>query len=120
MADLGYLKGLIRGIPDAKTRVVMEQVVTHIVENLRFGVPDHQSRAENFQLYFQESTTAPSTSEASFTHGLTSAPKLAIPVLDLQQPGSQLVPLEVTRVADTRRVYLKSTSTSARFMVLIE
>lgn len=100
--------------------MALEASFRYLFDNLRFGVPEHQARAENFQTYFEESTTATSTAEFSFTHGLPTAPKLAIPILDLQQQGAQLVPLEVSRVADSKRVYLKSTSTSARVMLLIE
>jgi hypothetical protein len=84
------------------------------------GVPDHQTRATNFQAYFEQSTTASDTGEFSFAHGLGQTPHLAIPVLDLSQPGARMVPLEVSRAADGRRVYLKSTSTSAPMMVLVE
>jgi hypothetical protein len=45
---------------------------------------------------------------------------MAIPVLDLGQPGAQFVPLYVTREADSQRIYLKSGSTGARFTLLVE
>jgi hypothetical protein len=71
MADLGYCKTLIRGIPDEKTRNILDQLFTHVLGNLRFGVPEHQTRATNFQAYWQQSTSASeSTTEFSISHGL--------------------------------------------------
>lgn len=120
MADLGYVKAILRQVPDATTRRALEECFTHVLGNLRFGVPEHQTRAVNLQTYFQASTTAASTGEFSVPHGLGSAPHLAIPVLDLSQPGCKLVPLEVSRAADGARVYLKSTSTAAPLWLLVE
>ena len=120
MADLGYVKSLLRQIPDQVTRRALDQVFTHVMENLRFGVPEHHERAVNHQLYFQASTSASSTGEFTITHGLATAPRLAIPVLDLSQPGARLIPLEVSKASDGQRLYLKSTSTSAAFLLLVE
>lgn len=113
---------LVRGIPDAQTRVVMEKVVTHIVQNIRLGVPEHQARAVNTQQYWQQSTTASDTSEFSIAHGLPSSPRYAIPVLELDRVGSKAGGLTVSRVADTRRVYLKADagSTNAPITLLVE
>lgn len=122
MADIGYIRTQLNGISDAATRRVLTNCFEHVLGNLRFGPPDQQVRAENFQLYYQKSTTATSTGEVSFRHGLAGAPRLAIPVLDLNQVGARTVPLEVTRVADGTRVYLKTEagSTNAAFCLLIE
>jgi hypothetical protein len=120
MADIGFIRSQLGGIKDEDTKRVLTTIFEHVLGNFRFGVPEHQTRAENAQLYFEESTTGASTSEFSFTHGLETAPKLAIPCIDLNQPGSQTVNLEVTKVADTKRIYLKSTSTGARVMLLVE
>lgn len=120
MADMGYIRSLLGGIKDADTKRILTQAFEHVLNNLRVGVPEHQTRSENLQAYFEESTTAASTGEFSFPHGLGTAPTLAIPVLDLGQPGATVVPLEVTRVADATRIYLKSASTSMRFTLLVE
>lgn len=90
------------------------------MNNQRLGVPEHQTRAENSQQYWENSTTASDTGEFSFQHGLPTTPRYAIPVLELDKPGAQVVPLEVSRAADSRRVYLKSTSTGAPVLFLIE
>ena len=122
MADLGYVRSLIRGIPDEKTRSVLDQVMTHVLENIRLGVPDHQTRATNLQAYWQESTTATSTGEFSVAHGLPSAPNYAIPVLALGTPGSKAGFLTVSRAADARRIYVKcdAGSTAVPFVLLVE
>src|SRR5262245_25011219 len=120
MADIGFVRGALKGIKDEATRRVLTDIFEHILGNLRFGAPEHQVRTENFQIYWENSTTAASTGEFSFPHGLGSAPKYAIPALELDRIGSRIVPLEVTRVADASRIYLKSTSTGAQVLLLIE
>ena len=123
MADAGHLIGLCAGIPDPTTR----RIVTEIVEQLvgpkggaTFGDPDHQRKATNFRSHFLVSTTAASTGEFSIRHGLATAPTMAIQVIDLGQPNAQMVPLHVTRAADSQRIYLKSGSTGALFSLLVE
>jgi hypothetical protein len=120
LADLGYVNSLLRQVPDKATRRALEECFKHVLGNIRFGVPEHQTRATNLQMYFQASTTAASTGEFSVPHGLGTAPHLAIQALDLSQPGAQMVPLEVSRAADGARLYLKSTSTAAPFWLLVE
>ena len=122
MADLGYLRSLLSGISDDPTRRILLTAFEHVLTDLRVGVPEHHVRATNLQLYFQMSTTASDTAEFSIAHGLAGAPHLAIPVLDLRQPGAKLVPLTVTKAADRRRVYLKTDagSTSAPMGLLVE
>jgi hypothetical protein len=120
VADLGFIKTLLRGIEDTKTRSVLDQAFTHVLQNLRYGVPDHQVRAENAQMYWLQSTTASDTGEFSIAHGLQTVPHYALPVLELDRPGAKVVPLEVTRAADARRIYVKSTSTSAPITLLVE
>lgn len=122
MADLGYVRTLLRRITDANTRIPLEQSFTHTLENLRFGVPDHQTRAGNFQCYWLQSTTAASTGEFSIQHGLGDTPRYAIPVLRLSQVGARAGGLVVSRAADNSRIYLKADagSTSAPIALLIE
>ena len=120
--DRGYLLGLVAGIKDEETRRIMQRYTEHVTESVSMGQPDHQRRATNFKMYFERSTTATSTSAFSFTHGLPYAPRLAIPVMDLNLAGSKLVPLEVAQAADSKRVYLKTTagSTASVFALLVE
>lgn len=122
MADIGALRQLCAGIPDATTRRILTEICEELVgkTGIAFGDPDHQRRATNFRGFFEVSTTATSTGEFSIRHGLSQAPTLAVPVLDLGQPSATLVPLEVTRAADSQRIYLKSTSTGSRITLLVE
>lgn len=89
--------------------------------NLRWGLNGNAKRVENGQLYqFDATTPADSTTEFSVAHGLQNAPRLVLPVLDVTQTGNQFVTLTVTRPADSKRVYLRSTSTSAPITLFIE
>ena len=122
MADLGYVKALIRGIADEKTRTVLDQVMTHVLGNIRIGVPEHHTRAVNLQSYWQTGTSATDTSEFSIVHGLPSAPRWGLVMLDLSQPGSKGGGYEVSRAADGRRIYLKAQagSTNTPVTLLVE
>jgi len=122
MADIGYIRSQLVGIKDETARRILTTIFEHVLGNLREGSPRHQTRSENFQRYWENSTTASDTGEFSFAHGLVSTPQYAIPVLELDKPGAKLVPLEVSRAADNRRIYLKTSagSTNAPFLLLIE
>lgn len=122
MADLGYVRALAKQIPDAATRRAFEQAFTHVLENLRLGVPEHQTRAENTQQYWLQSTTATSTGEFDIAHGLNTTPKYALLALELDRVGSKAGPLTVSRAADSRRLYLKADagSTATPILLLIE
>lgn len=120
MADIGFVRSQLGGIRDAATRRVLTTIFEHVLGNIRIGAPEHQTRAENLQAYWENSTTASDTGEFSFAHGLPTTPHYAIPVLELDKPGAKLVNLEVSRAADSRRIYLKSQSTSAPILLLVE
>ena len=122
MADIGTIRSLCQGIPDPTIKRILIECFEEIVgkTGITFGDPDHQRKATNARAYFEVSTTAASTGEFSIQHGMGTAPTLAIPVIDVGQPGAQLVPLHVTRAADSQRIYLKSTSTGARVTLLLE
>lgn len=120
MADIGYIKGLLRGVKDETTRRVLDQCFEHVLGNLREGAPEHQTRSVNFQRYWIKSTSASDTSVFSVAHGLPQAPRYAIPVLDLQQAGATTPTLKVSRAADARRIYLESASTNVPILLLVE
>jgi hypothetical protein len=121
VADIGYVRRALLGIPDATTRQVLITVFEHVMGNLTVGPVDPMNKkATNFQMYHQPSTTATSTGEFTIAHGMDRIPQIAIPVLDLSQPGAKIVPIEATRAADSRRIYLKSTSTGALVSFLVE
>lgn len=120
MAAPGYVRSLLGGVP-ADLRRVLGEIFEFVLGNLRLGRPEHQTRSENFQLYFLEATT-PSTANTEFTiaHGLGRAPYLLLPVLPLNAVGAQIVPLTVTRAADAHRLYLKSSVVDAPITILVE
>ena len=118
MADIGAIKAELASFEGTQKSSLLN-IFTYILNNLAFGAVEHQTRASNFQMYYLESTTAASTGEFSIAHGLGSAPSVLLPVLPLNSVGAQVVPLQVTRAADDKRVYLKSSSTSAAFAVLV-
>lgn len=117
MASKGYVDGLINALP-TDIRYPIRSAIWYLMDNWRFG---NATRAENAQLYRVSSTTA-SVANTEFTvpHGLSAAPSLILPFLDLTQINSQLVPLTVSRAADAKYLYLKSSSTSAPFSIFVE
>lgn len=119
MASVGFVESLLGGVA-ADTKRVLLEAFRYVLPNGRFGPVEHQTKSESFQAYMLLSTTATSTGEFSILHGMGRAPYLVVPVIPLDQSGARLVPLEVSRVADSQRIYFKSTSTSAPFAVLAE
>lgn len=120
MAALGGLEALLGGL-ETGTKKVFTEVLRALVPNLRVG-PVDTAKAENFAGYKLTSTTATSTGEFSVEHGIGRTPYLLLPVVDLTAVGSALVPLEVTRAADDRRLYLKTQagSTNVPFSIYVE
>ena len=120
--DLGYVVSELAAIKDQDARLALQRIFTHMIQGVRFGEPEHQTKALNFGAFYQASTTAGSTGEFSIVHGMTTTPRLAIPMLNLNQAGAQVVPLQVSRVADGKRIYLKTSagSTGAAILLLVE
>lgn len=119
MADIGYIKSELGGF-EGTQKTGLLNAFTYLLNNLAFGSGEHQTRATNFQAYYLTSTTpSVANTEFSIAHGLQSAPSVLFPVLPLNAVGSQVVPLTVSRAADGKRVYLKSSSTSAAIAVLV-
>lgn len=120
MADIAYIKSVFGSTPDAVKKAA-EQAFTYLLGNLTLGAPDEARRSKNFQWYwFSGTTSSNANTEFSIAHGLGRVPNVVIPVLPLSEVGAQLVPLTVSRAADVNRIYLKSSSTSAAFKVLVE
>lgn len=119
MADIGYIEAELGTLPTEQKRGLVS-AFRYLLNNLAFGAVEHQTRATNFQAYYLTGTTpAVAQTEFSIAHGLQSAPNVLIPVLALNQIGAQLVPLQISRAADDKRVYLTSSSTSAAMAVLV-
>lgn len=124
MADIAYVKSVFGSTPDAVKKAA-EQAFTYVLSNYKIGpfVPMDElaRRATNFQWYWLSGTTpAVANTEFSIAHQLGKTPNLVIPVLPLDQVGAQLIPLQVSKAADAQRVYLRSSSTSAAFSVMVE
>lgn len=121
MADIGYVRGQLNAIKDEQTRIRLINVFEHLMGNWRFGAPAHQTRTENAQIYWENSTThGTANTEFSFQHGLTTTPKYALMALELDRVGSGNGLLTVTRAADANRIYLRSASTSVPILLMIE
>lgn len=122
MADIGYIRRLLSGLSNDRDRVILTTAFEHALGNMRFGVPDNQTRSVNGQWYWEQSTTATSTAEFSFAHGLPSAPSYGIPIIKFDTVGSKAGYLTVTRAADGKRIYLKADagSTNAPVTLLVE
>lgn len=120
MAQASYAESLLGGI-DRDLRRALRAVLDYVLANLRIGRPIVGKREGNLQLYAIEGTTASvANEEFSIEHSLNTPPYLALQVLSLQSEGSRMVRLTVTRVADSRRVYLSSPDTDAPVTLLIE
>lgn len=117
MASAGYVKSIINGLESALVSR-FDKVFDHVLSTYRLGT---DRKAANFSWFRIESTTASTANEEfSVEHGLETVPTHLIPVLDLSVVGAQMVPLVNSRAPDARRVYLKSSSTSAVFTAYVE
>jgi hypothetical protein len=120
MANASYIQTLLAAM-SREDRQALNGVFEYLLANLRLGHADTGTRAENFQLYALEGTTASvANTEFTIAHGLGTAPYLLIPVLPLDAVNAELVPLKVTRAADASRVYLSSSVASAPIRMLVE
>lgn len=120
MAALGGLETLLGGL-DTKTKKVLQEVLRALVPNLRAGPVEHQTKLENFQRYYVNSTTnSTANEEFSVLHGMGRTPYTVREVLALDQVGAKTVRLEVTRAADAMRVYLKSPESAAPITLELE
>jgi hypothetical protein len=118
MAAPGGIEAELGPLPIELKRI-FTNVFRAFLPNLRFG-PMDTAKAENFAAYKLTSTTAASTAEFSIAHGMGRTPYLILPALDLTAVGSKFVPLEVSRAADSQRIYLKSSVTSTPFSMYVE
>lgn len=113
MASLGFIKTLLNGIEDVKTRQVLTSCFEEVMRQARIGDSD---KAENFAWFQVEGVTSSvANQEFSVLHGMEVAPNRFIPSIRLDTVGAQLVPLVMSRAPDNRRAYFKSSSTSATF-----
>lgn len=117
MATKGAIDLYVNALPE-DLRYAVRSALYYMLDNYRIG---DAARAENFQWYPIESTTATvANTEFTVRHGLGATPARFIPVMRLNEVGNALVPLTVTRAADATFLYLKSSSTSAVFSGFLE
>ena len=117
MSSKGYIQSLLNSLP-ADQKKVLDLAFQEAIDHFRLGA---NTKATNADWFLVASTTASvANTEFSFEHGMDAPPSKLMPFLDLTSSGTQLVPLATTRPADTRRVYLKSSSTSAYFTAFLE
>ncbi len=122
MADLGFVLRELNALP-AELRPVFTRILTEVLKQLRFGHPTgaQPDPMTNFGGgFFQGTTGAIAGDEFTIAHGFGRTPYLAWPVLPLDQVGSRVVDLMVTRAADDKRLYLSSATTSAAFSLAVE
>ena len=120
MADLAFVESSF-GSVDREVKKASVEAFRYVLGNLTLGAPDEARRSKNFQWYwFSGTTSSVANQEFSISHGLQRTPQVLIPVLPLGEVNAQLVPLQVSRAADANRLYLKSSSTSAAFTILVE
>lgn len=119
--DLGEVTAQLGAFKNADEKRALTEIFKALLSGgVSLGEPTHQALAGNLSAHYFASTSAASTGEFSIAHGLGSPPSLGILALDLRQAGAQLIPLEVSRAADSKRIYLKSTSTNAAFVLLAQ
>lgn len=118
MADRGYVASLLKPLADSR---LLTQVTDYILRNLRVGLPGHQKPAENLQwIQLDGVTHATALGTVAIAHGLSEAPRVAFPCLDLTTANKQMPVLFTARPADASYVYLGSPSTSASFTIFVE
>ena len=119
MADIGTIDADL-GSLDRETKKGLLSAFRYVLKNLSFGSPDERA-AKNFRMSWLSATTSSvANTEFSVAHGMESTPMYVLPALPLNEVGARIVPLEVTRAADGKRIYLKSSSTSAPIKLLVE
>jgi hypothetical protein len=120
MATSSYIDTLIGGL-ETSTKKALKSAFDYVLKGLRFGRPETATASENFAAAFYEATThAVADTEFSIEHGFGRAPYMVIPVLPLDTPDARIVPLMVTQAADTKRIYLSSSTASAAIRLYVE
>jgi hypothetical protein len=120
VSDIGNVETSLAGL-DRDEQRIFKSIFQYILGDMRFGRAEDSTVAKNFGAVFYSGTThATPGTEFSIPHGFGRPPYLLIPVLPLDAVNATLVPLTVTRAADSSRIYLSSSVASAPFVVFIE
>lgn len=122
MASLASVEREINGLPSDQ-RAIFLRIFRPVLKEMRLGHPtgDNPDPCENFGGGFYHIVT-PATpgDELAVAHGFGRAPYLLIPVLPLDVVNAEIVPVQVSRAADARYIYLKSTEGSAAMSIYVE
>lgn len=90
---------------------------------IRIGRPSGQS-TNHAIVFFEGTTHETANTEFSIQHGLNRVPYAlhlqSLPLDEVASVGFSIVPLTVTRLADTERIYLSSSVEGARIRVGVE
>ena len=117
MASKGYISALLNGLT-ADLRKALNPAFEHVLDTWKLGTADKAANAAWYR--FSVTTHATAGEEFSIEHGLNQIPTTLIPILPLDEVGQSLVTLQVSRAADGRRVYLRSSSTGLPITVFLE
>lgn len=118
MADIGSVEAELGSLP-AEHKKSLVAAFRYVLNNLSWTRQD-RGRAQNAQMYYTTGTTSSNANEEfSLAHGLGVVPSYIVPILPLDEVGSQIVPMTMSKAADNKRVYLKSSSTGASITVLV-
>lgn len=118
MADIGAIKTELAAFEGAQKSGLLS-AFTYMLSNWSFSASDRGKAGNNLLYYIDGTTSSNANTEFSVAHGMETTPSVLIPVAKLNQVNAQIVPLTVSRAADSKRVYLTSSSTSAAFTVLV-
>jgi hypothetical protein len=120
MPTTAYIESILSGL-DPNSRRIIGKALETIVSQMKFGPPVRQQPTRNWGgLYVQGATADVPGEEFIVEHNLGKIPYLAIPVLSPRTTGSAVLDLAVTRPADDRYLYLKSSVPSTAFWLIVE
>jgi hypothetical protein len=117
VASKGYVEAILNSLP-ADERKALALAFGHVLDDWQLGTGQ---KAQNARWYRYDATTSATPDEEfSIVHGLGRPPATLIPVLDIGVVNAKTVRLQVTRAADSQRVYLSSPEVSAAITVYLE
>jgi hypothetical protein len=120
MPSTAYIESILSGL-EPNARRVVSKAFEAVVSQMKFGPPIHQQPTRNWGgLYVQGQTAATPNEEFLVEHNLGKIPYVAIPVLSPRVAGSSVLDLAVSRPADDRFLYLKSSIANAAFWMIVE
>jgi hypothetical protein len=120
VADFGNINAKLAGLENGM-RTVLGAIFEYVLKDIRFGRAEDGSPSKNFGGgFFQGVTPGVANTEFNIVHTFGRKPYLLVPVLPLDAVNAKVVRLQVSRAADSSRIYLKSPDTDATFRVYVE